>query len=434
MTRRAVAIDFGASSARFAIGELGKEGSIRFEVVEQIPHKPIGWNGHEVWDIDLLHAFCRRALDAARKSGAESLAIDTWGVDHGFLDSTGKLLQPPICYRDKSHVEAFESLADHRGWLYEQTGIQHQPFNTLYQLVARRNESPSLFEDGTYWLLLPDLMIFMLGAEPGFERSIASTTQLTGTDGDWNMQVFSRFQLPPPRLPIIGAGTAGIVDGVSLRRVNGHDTASAVLGMGSLQDSAFASIGTWALVGKLGRFDSSSESAGSNWTNERQTDGTVRRLTNVPGFYVLNRLHEELGVRKPFGEWLESSPSSKLALDLYDPRLFAPDSMPDAMFECLGAPAATEELAGIAIGSLVAAISDRVSKLDVSRVRIAGGGSQSQRLCQGIANRTHLPVIAGPVEATIVGNLALQFADGNTAIATAIVDASLETSEFLPEP
>lgn len=429
MSRRAVAIDLGASSARFAIGERVGD-RIEFEIVEQIPHKPLSWNGHEVWDFDLLFGFCRRALDAAKQSGAESLAIDTWGVDHGFVDSHGRLLQPPICYRDKSHVAVFEEMSDHRRWLYRQTGIQHQPFNTLYQLIARKRENASLFEPGTKWLLLPDLLLFMLGAEAGYDRSIASTTQLTDAAGDWNGELFKRFGLPIPGMPITSTGLAGHAAGVALLRINGHDTASAVLGMGSLEGTAFASVGTWALVGKLAPFDASRESEADNWTNERQTDGTVRRLTNVPGFYVLNRLHEELEIDMPFGEWLEAANETKQTFDPYDERLFAPVSMVDAVNDCLGKAVSPKELAGIALESLAQAISDRILRLGVRRARIAGGGARSRRLCQAVAAKTGLTVHAGPHEATILGNLALQLAGCDTAAATKLANDSLEPESY----
>ncbi len=152
MPRRAVAIDLGASSARFALGELNSESTIHnpkskidFQIIEQVPHSPLNWNGHEVWDIDFLLDFCRKALNFAKDNGAESIGIDTWGVDHGFIGTDGKLIQPPICYRDHSHVAMFEKMKEHRSWLYAQTGIQHQPFNTIYQLLARKEEQPELF-------------------------------------------------------------------------------------------------------------------------------------------------------------------------------------------------------------------------------------------------------------------------------------------------
>lgn len=431
MSRRAVAIDLGASSARFAVGEL-MDGMVTFEVVDQVPHKPRSWDGHEVWDIDFLIDFCRRALKTAHDCGAESLAIDTWGVDHGFVDESGRLLQPPICYRDRSHIDVFENLASHREWLYEETGIQHQPFNTLYQLIARRTQNDRLFGPGVRWLLLPDLLLHMLGAETGYERSIASTTQLTDSHGDWNAAVFERFDLPVPRLPVCSAGPAGKANGVILQRVNGHDTASAVLGMGPLQKSAFASVGTWALVGKLAGFDVSAKSSAENWTNERQTDGMVRRLANVPGFYVLNRLHEELGIQEPFADWLEAAPRTQETFDAFDSRLFAPESMVKAVSECIGKECDAAKLGGIALESLLQAISKRIEMLGVSQIRIAGGGTQSKRLCTEIAGRTQLPVFAGPTEATLLGNLALQFTRGDAAAATELARHSTVLQVFPP--
>lgn len=428
---RAVAIDLGASSARFAIGSL-IDGKIDFEIVEQIPHKPLAWNGHDVWDIDLLLGFCERALKFAQENGAESIGIDSWGVDHGFVDSSGKLIQPPICYRDASHQAMFEHMAEHRPWLYAQTGIQHQPFNTLYQLMARKGENPGLFEPGNEWLLLPDLLLSMLGGERGYERSIASTTQLTGAAGEWNPAVFERFELPLPALKICDAGIAGEREGVKLMRVAGHDTASAVLGMGTLGRGVFANIGTWALVGAIREYDASPENERANLTNERMSDGRVRLLTNIPGFYIVNRLHEDLGRSDSVGEWLESADLNGAArIDVFDSALYAPDSMIEAVSMQLDFPKLTHEgWAGLALLSLVDAIADRVQSLHGDRLRLTGGGSKSSILCRILAETTGVPVSVGPAEATILGNLALQFADGDSVKATELVDASLDLEAY----
>jgi rhamnulokinase len=433
---KAVAVDFGASSARFALGELAED-AIEFRIVEQIAHKPVEWNGHDVWDFDALLLFCRRALDVAEQNGAASLGIDTWGVDHGFLDESGRLIQPPVCYRDSSHDAVFEELKEDRPWLYSQTGIQHQPFNTLYQLIARQRENPELFGSGVEWLLLPDLLLSMLGGDRGYERSIASTTQLADASGNWNAAVFERYGLPMPNRPISKYGPAGTSPGgVALTRIGGHDTASAVLGMGSLGDAVFANLGTWALVGKVGEFDASADAEARNLTNERMVDGRVRLLRNVPGFYIANRLHEELGIATPVGEWLERAETDSAHLfDVFDPALYAPASMAEAVSRLIGKEMETDaEWAGAAIMSLVEALFGQFDALGGSSIRLTGGGSRNPRLCQSLADRTGAVVRVGPSEATLLGNLALQFEVlGGGSSATGLADRSLQLIEYRPQ-
>lgn len=414
--RKAVAIDLGASSARFAVGWQGPDG-IAAEVVEQIPHAPVRRNGHDVWDIDALLGLCRRALDYARREGAVSIGIDTWGVDHGFVRPDGSLIQAPVAYRDASHQAAFERMAEHRSWLYAQTGIQHQPFNTLYQLIARHEAQPELFEHGVRWLLLPDLLLHLLGGEAGYERSIASTTQLTGFDGNWNRAVFERFRFPAPDLPVSAPGPAGEVDGVRLMRVAGHDTACAVDGLGvgpsSSERTVFANLGTWALIGVVtARPADLSWAAEHNLTHEQTPWGDFRLLTNVPGFFILDRLHAELGVEVPMGAWLEQADLAREErIDAFDPALFAPESMVEAVSAQLGCSSLSrEDWAGVALLSLVETLADRAKLLQADRLRISGGGSRSARLCQLLADRAGVPVEVGPSEATVAGNLAIQLA------------------------
>lgn len=401
---KAVAIDLGATSARFALGD-----ESGFQVVKQIPHTPLEWNGHEVWDIELLLGFCREALAIAQKNGATSIGIDTWGVDHGFLNSDGELVQPPVCYRDASHSKAFSQWESERKWLYAQTGIQHQPFNTLYQLLARKEESPHLFEPGNQWLLLPDLLLHLLGADRGYERSIASTTQLTGFDGEWNADVFARFELPLPPQLVESARRAGNVGGVELVRVAGHDTACAVEGM-EPGDAVFANIGTWALVGMVRNEPDFSDWAEShNLTNERTVDGRVRLLTNIPGFFLLERLRSEIVAHVPMATWLsQANLQVKTRIDTFDPNLFAPESMHQALAEHAGSDFPEDDWAGILLLSLADAIADRARLLQGKSIVMAGGGSRSDVLRNLVQESAGIPVKLAEAESTIVGNLRVQ--------------------------
>lgn len=412
-------MDLGASSGRFAAGWI-EDGAIRFEIVEQIPHAPIERDGRSFWDLDALLGLCRRAADyAAAHFDHATLGIDSWGVDHGFIDTSGQLVGPPVCYRDLSHAAAFESLAPYREELYAHTGIQHQPFNTICQLIARREEDPTL-PSRTRFLILPDLLGYLLTGETNYELTEASTTQLMGLDCRWSLRAFEIAGWPMPEYqPSKPGGLGGEVrPGVRLAHVGSHDTASALLGFGAQRDDQmYVNVGTWSLAMVIRDEPiATPEAEKANFTNERMADGRVRFLKNIPGFYVVNRLHEELGIIESVPEWLASATDVEEHVDLFAPSFFNPDSMIDAcLTSVVRRPATTQEWAGLALGSLARAIADQprmaveAGAQECRFIRIGGGGSQSAALCRRIASLSGLPVTAGPVEATVLGNLAMQF-------------------------
>jgi rhamnulokinase len=415
----AVAVDLGASSGRFAAGWL-EDGQIHFEIIEQKPHQPTERNDRLEWDLDSLLALTTSAADyAAATFQASTLGIDAWGVDHGFVDFDGKLVGNPVCYRDLSHAEAFEELAPFRRELYGLTGIQHQPFNTICQLYARHKEDPILPSRARF-LILPDLLGYLLTGETNYELTEASTTQLMGLDCRWSERAFQIARWPMPDRQPSKPGKLGgdIVPGVRLAHVGSHDTGSALLGFGlQSQETMYVNVGTWSLAMFIREEPiATSEAEDANFTNERMVDGRVRFLKNIPGFYVLNRLHEELGVQQSVPDWIRGAVNTGEAIDLFAPEFFNPTSMVEACAKQLGPNSAGHaEWAGIAINSLANAVASQpgaaqsVGVNPVNAIQIGGGGSQSALLCQAIANASGLPVSAGPVEATVLGNLAMQF-------------------------
>ena len=334
----------GASSARFAAGRI-EGGRLGFEVIEQIAHGPsdTGFRASGIpksqypiprltWNFDLLLGLCNRAVEYASASFDEAtIGIDTWGVDHGFLDSKGNLAQPMAAYRDESHAMAMATIEEHQARLYRLTGIQKQPFNTLCQLIARRLENPKLPEQAT-WLLLPDLFGFYLHSQRptlnpqhfGSELSIASTTQMVGLDGQWCDEAFEIAGWPVPDLQPEKPGRmiGHAANSVEIIRVGGHDSAAAVCGLGRIDDdTAFMNVGTWSILGCLLESPMTSEEAReANFTNERGADGRIRFLANIPGFYVMNRLKEgESAVETP-------SPAAELMERRETPRKTAASS------------------------------------------------------------------------------------------------------------
>ena len=415
----AVAIDLGATSARYAAGWL-EDGTIHYELVAQRAHAPIERNGRLEWDLDALLKLCREAVEFAEsRFESATVGIDSWGVDHGFLDSKGNLLGAPVCYRDRSHEAALPGLDPYQARLYALTGIQRQPFNTLVQLVARRLEDPTLPERA-HWVLLPDLFAHLLGGTLGCEISHASTTQLLGLDSRWSDEAFAIAGWPvpahQPSLP--GALIGRASNRVAIARVAGHDTASAVCGLGPMHaEQAFLNVGTWSLLGCVLDEPLVGQGASSgNFSNERAADGRVRFLKNIPGFYIVNRLHEELGIADPVPDWLARADRSVQArIDVLDPGLFNPPSMLEAIRARLDrVPGTPEAWAGLALMSLVETTAVELRALEsatdrkFNQIRASGGGAASNAFCHALTNATGCTVSAGPLEATLLGNLAVQ--------------------------
>lgn len=402
----AVAIDLGATSLRYAVGAL-VDGKIEFEIVEQIEHEPVDWCGQTSWDMDAIMRICKRALRLAQEHDA-TIGIDSWAVDHGFISTSERLLLAPVCYRDLSHQRVFSGFTDRREEIYQATGIQHQPFNTLYQLYARAQEAPELKQG--MWLLMPDLIGCLLGGAPHVELTNASTTQLLGTDGKWSEEMFDLIDWPVPDLPVSAPGNLLIdIETSRLVSVGSHDTASAVFGLGPLaDDQAFVSVGTWSLLGCLLDEPNLSD---PGFTNERAVDGRIRYLANVPGFYVIERVHEELGIDMPIPEWLDAAgeidPND--GVDLMAERFFNPVSMSEEI------SATVENGANRALASLVKTSVAQIERLErntgreIKSLRACGGGSQSPAFCRSLSKAAGRPVIAGPKEATLLGNFAVQF-------------------------
>jgi len=415
-----VALDFGATSGRYAAGWL-EDGVIKFEVIEQIPHGPTERDGVLYWDIDKLLGLCRSASSyASSRFESATLGIDTWGVDHGFLDLEGQPIGPPVCYRDISHLAAFESLASLRARLYSLTGIQHQPFNTICQLLARRLASPSLPSMTSGWFVLPDYLAYLLSGEKNMELTQASTTQLLGLDGKWSAEAFEMIGWPVPSIePSLPGQLGGTVRGSSVRlaHVGSHDTASAVCGFGELaDDQVFLNVGTWSLVGcVIDQPLATPEAEAAMFTNERTVDGRVRFLKNVPGFYVINRIHEELGISGSVPDWLAAGSPVDERVDLLHPDFYNPPSMVELCASLAGRrPKSEAEWAGLALSSLTSTLAKQPFEMEkltgrrFTSFRVGGGGSQSRIFCQSLADESGLTVYAGPAEATVLGNVAMQ--------------------------
>lgn len=403
-----VAVDWGATSIRVARVDLDAVPPA-VEVVHRHAHAATP-DGR--WDWDRLLAETRRGIDAALEAGpVASIGVDTWAVDYGVLDGRGRLLSPPHCYRSP-RTAGWRAVVDRigEGVLYERTGIQLQPFNTIFQLAVH---DPAELAAGRAVLLLPDLVVHALtGGDLAAERTVAGSTGLVdlGT-GTWAPELLDAVGVPVRLLPEIvdPPAPAGSYRGVPVHRVCSHDTASAVVAMGpdGGPGVGFVATGTWLLVGREQPApDTSPAAQAANFTNEPGAEGTTRFLKNVAGFWMV-----------PGGEGLEGAgavdPASFRTFDATDPSLLAPDDVGAAVRRLSGLPddapapvaarAAVESMAATAAGVLGALPGE-----PIRRIALVGGGAGSPLLARALAARSGLPVDVGSTEAAALGNALVQ--------------------------
>jgi sugar (pentulose or hexulose) kinase len=422
-------VDLGASSGRVIAARVSSNG-VELHEVSRFPNEPVLAGGTLHWDILRLYADVLNGLkEASAAFPLASVGIDSWGVDYGLLDATGALISNPVHYRDaRTHgVTIPVSPAD----LYAVTGIQHLAFNTIYQLAAAAG-TPAMTSAQTL-LLIPDLFAYWLTGSVGAELTNASTTSLLDVSsrkwasGIMRQAGISPALFPPIRQPgdVIGAITADIAGSVPLVAVGSHDTASAVAAVPSSGlNFAYISCGTWSLVGmELAAPVLTEESRLANFTNEAGLDGTVRYLRNVSGLWLLQECLRHWGSSAPPLDSLLAKAAAteplRFVIDADDPVFMSPGDMPSRITGWLttrgaAAPRTPGEIVRCIMDSL--ALAHRRAVLAVQSlsgrhadvVHIVGGGSRNGLLCQLTADAIGLPVVAGPAEATAVGNVLVQ--------------------------
>ncbi|GAA1017501.1 carbohydrate kinase [Acrocarpospora pleiomorpha] len=431
MTATIAAIDLGASSGRVITAEVGRD-RLELTEVHRFPNRPVRVNGTLHWDILGLH---REVLDGLRRVeaiGLDSVGIDSWAVDYGLLDKEGRLLGNPVHYRDGRTAEMIGQVHDRvsPGRLYEINGLQFLPFNTLYQLAAE----PFLGQAETL-LLIPDLISYWLTGQRAAERTNASTTGLYDVRrGTWSEELIDALALPRGifpglRSPGARAGrilpAAGAFPGTPVTTVASHDTASAVAAVPAAgPDVAYISCGTWSLAGvELTAPILSEEGRAANFTNEAGVDGTVRYLRNVMGLWLLSeslstwRLTQaDLG---PLLDRAAALPALRSVIDPNDPVFLPAGDIPSRVAAyCAGTgqpvPGSPPEVVRCVVDSLALGHRSAVlramelSGRRVEVVHVVGGGARNALLCQATADAIGLPVLAGPVEATALGNIGIQ--------------------------
>jgi len=432
------AVDLGATSGRVMLGHVA-DGMLRLEQVSRFPNGPVpGADGGLHWDFTALYRHIVEGLAEAlrREPAIASIGIDSWAVDYGLVHA-GELLGEPFHYRDERTARGVELVHEVAPFdeLYRRNGLQFLPFNTLYQYAVE-----SGLPDAEVALLIPDLVAFLLTGARFAERTNASTTGLVDVrTGEWDLDLATRVGIPASVLPpLVDPGAAlGQLRGEARERVGAaleviavgsHDTASAVVAVPlSSPDAAYISCGTWGLVGvELDRPVVSDEAREANFTNEGGVDGRVRFLHNVTGLWLLSEAvrtweaEDGAAIDLPVLLAAAAEVTGDIPLfDANDPRLSAPGDMPARIAAVLGesgarVPATREAFARTIVESIAQAFADavatagRLTGRDIDVIHIVGGGALNRLLCQATADRSRLPVLAGPVEATALGNVLVQ--------------------------
>ncbi|MET0734288.1 MAG: rhamnulokinase family protein [Microbacterium sp.] len=446
------AVDLGATSGRVIVGHVGPD-TLEATAVARFPNEPVQTPDGLHWNILGLYGAAVHGLREAFRvePGIRSIGVDSWAVDYGLLRG-GRLLGSPFHYRD-ARTERGVSIVHERmphAELFERNGLQFLPFNTLYQYAAEPRELLAFADTA---LLVPDLIGYWLTGQARAEQTNASTTGLLRVlDGAWDDDLIRALDLPRGILPpLIAPGerlgalspavaqSIGAGPEVAVTAVGSHDTASAVVAVPMDPDAAaYISCGTWGLVGvEVSRLVLTPEALAANFTNEGGVDGRIRLLHNIMGLWVLSesvRTWERAGHSVDLPTLLDSAEEVSAPVpvfDVNDPRFLPPGDMPariDAWCDehGLAAPRTRAEYARSIVESLAQAFADaaheagRISGVDVRTIHIVGGGSLNELLCQRTADRAGLPVLAGPVEATALGNILVQ------ARAAGFVSGSLE--------
>lgn len=471
MTKRVLAFDFGASSGRAIIGCFDGD-KITLEEVHRFSNDPVSVGGTVYWDVLRLFYEIKQGIIKAKIAGGfDSIGIDTWGVDFGLIDSEGKLMENPVHYRDTRTVglvdEAFKTMPKEK--LYGITGIQFMELNTLFQLISLKKYRPWMLERADKMLFMPDLFGYMLTGKMCAEYSIASTSQLIDLDKKtWSKEILDAFGIKESVFaPLVQPGTVlgelskevceecG-VDPVPVISVCGHDTQSAITSVPCEDgDFAFLSSGTWSLFGtELDKPIVNETSMNINITNEGGFDGSTGFLKNIIGLWLIQESRRQW---KREGKEYSYADLEKLALaaepfkcfiDPDAPEFVPHGNIPERVREFCRK---TGQYVPETVGEIMRCIHESLAmkyrltfeklrectERDYPVIHVIGGGTKDGLLCQMTANSCDRTVKAGPIEATVMGNVAVQLmSDGsvkNIGQARKIVADSSELKTFEPK-
>jgi rhamnulokinase len=473
MDKKYLALDLGAESGRAVVGHFDGK-ALQLDEVHRFSNGPVRVNGTLRWDALRLFSECKQgiALAAARHPRSiASIGVDTWGVDYGLLDAQDNLLENPYHYRDSRTDGMLDAVFARvpREQVFDQTGIQFMQLNSLYQLAAMRSQGTPSLDIARTFLTMPDLFNFWLTGVKVSEFSIATTTQCYNPrQGTWAIELLKQLDIPAEMFPeIVPAGTQlgkilpdvasdiGI-DPIEVIAPACHDTGSAVAAVpASGYDHAYISSGTWSLMGVEVRDPViTPQSLAFNFTNEGGVCGTFRLLKNIMGLWLVQECRREWareGNEYDYGtlaQMAADAPAFGPIVDVDDIRFLAPGNMSNRIRAACKEngqrmPGTEGEVLRCALESLALRYRWVLEKLEtmmgrtIQAVHIIGGGMQNELLCQFAADAMQRPVIAGPIEATALGNILMQaLALGDIASldeGRQVVRNSFEVKQYEPQ-
>ncbi len=440
--KRVLAFDFGASSGRAIIGKF-ENGKIELEEVHRFSNDPVSVNGTTYWDVLRLFYEIKQGIIKAKQAGGfVSIGIDTWGVDFGLIDEFGCLLENPIHYRDVRTVGMIEEAEKYisKREMYDITGIQFMELNTVFQLLALKKERPHMLERTDKMLFMPDLFAYMLTGEKNTEYSIATTSQMIDLKtNSWSEKLLDKLGIKKDIFaPIVKSGTkVGFlskeiceecgVPSVPVIAVCEHDTQSAISAVPCPEgEFAFISSGTWSLFGtELEKPVVNDTTYEINVTNEGGYDFSTGFLKNIIGLWLIQESRRQWARE---GENYSYADLEKLALasepfkcfiDPDAPEFVPHGNLPERVREYCRktnqyVPETVGEIMRCIYESLAMKYRETFDKIkectgkDYPVIHVIGGGTKDTLLCQLTANSCGCDVKAGPIEATVLGNLAVQ--------------------------
>lgn len=438
MSKYYLAVDIGASSGRHILAHL-EDGRMQLEEIHRFPNGMVRRQGHLAWDLIQLFEEIKRGMIKCKEMGKipESVGIDSWGVDYALIDREGRRLGEAYGYRDQRTGGAdelvYKKISEDQ--LYARTGIQKQSFNTIYQLAADQTMRPQILEQADAMLMIPDYFHFLLSGVKAQEYTNATTGQLVDPKSrNWDWDLIDRLGYPRRIFqPMTKPGTC---IGELLPEVQeeigfnckivlpaSHDTASAVMAVPS-QDSnlLYISSGTWSLMGtELEEANCSPESRAANFTNEGGYNDRFRYLKNIMGLWMIQSVRKEIAPDMSFAEICRLAEKEKIKslVDANDPRFLAPASMArEVQTACeekgQELPQGIGQLASVIYNSLAICYGRTIQELEAvngvsyERIHVVGGGANADYLNQLTARATGREVLAGPTEATAIGNILAQ--------------------------
>ncbi len=466
MNKYSIAVDIGASSGRLMLG-YRENGQLQLSELYRFENKIVQKGNHFCWEIDRLFDEIKTGLKKCSELGIQpdSIGIDTWAVDFVLLDENDQLLTEAVSYRDPRTdgmmEEVFKLISKER--LYLETGIQFQKFNTIYQLYSLKKNHPDILAKAKSFLMIPDYLNFLLSGKKSNEYTNATSTQLVNAfTKKWdyelldilgiNKDMFHDIQMPKSILGNLKeelVSELGFDMNVILPAT--HDTGSAVISVPEEESTIYISSGTWSLMGTENHFPICvTKALDYNFTNEGGIDYRFRFLKNIMGLWMIQEVKRNYDHEYSFArlvELAEEAGDFQVIVNVNDDRFLKPDNMiQEIMNYCIETgqcvPSTPGEVAKCVYDSLAASYQETIGEIEsifeksFDKINVIGGGCQNEMLNQLVADVTNKEVLAGPIEATAIGNIVAQlmalgeFTDLEEA--RSVVKQSFEVKKYEP--